>query len=50
MVDAVLSMGTRRDLRGDKELGSSPSLLSYSHVFIYAIPSTEKLVSDISSL
>lgn len=28
MVDAVLSMGTRRDLGGDKELGSSPNLLS----------------------
>lgn len=27
-VDAVLSMGTRRDLGGDKELGSNPNLLS----------------------
>lgn len=34
-MDAVLSVGTRRDLGGDVELDFSPNLLSYSNTDIF---------------
>ena len=46
----LLSMGLQSRTRLKRLSSSSHSLLSHTHVFTYAIPSAEKLVSDISPL